>query len=134
MSLFNSSYRDFREPSNSSTIGDYTIEFYHVNVARLAFIVVFEVNKVLYYLAKLCCYLPNRFFFIIKHVIFFAVTCLHWIIQDVPTVIKHQVERENSIIQNAIWSKSDITLVNGALLNGLNHRIKDEKTDQNKIT
>ena len=35
-------------PTNTADFGDYTAEFYHVNVARLAFIVVFEV--ILFYL------------------------------------------------------------------------------------
>jgi hypothetical protein len=38
------SYRAFDEPADSSNPGENTMDFFRVNVIRLAFIVVFEVE------------------------------------------------------------------------------------------
>lgn len=73
-------YRDFREPPDSPNANEVTIDFYHVLAARLIFFVIFE------------------------HFIFFTVTLLHWIVRDVPRVIEDQIEQENTMIQQTIWS------------------------------
>lgn len=46
-------YRDYRDPPHSLVPYGYTLQFWHVLAARLAFIIVFEVsplNQFLYYL------------------------------------------------------------------------------------
>jgi anoctamin-4 len=46
-------YRDYRDPPHSLVPYGYTLQFWHVLAARLAFIIVFEVsflNKFLYFL------------------------------------------------------------------------------------
>lgn len=37
-------YRDYREPPDATEPYSYTLQFWHVLAARLAFIIVFEVN------------------------------------------------------------------------------------------
>lgn len=48
--LLNSSYRDFREPYDSVDKFEFTKTYYYVLVARLAFLVIFEVKKFLNFL------------------------------------------------------------------------------------
>ena len=50
-------YRDYRAPPWSPAPYDFTLQFWHVLAARLAFIIVFEVGQSTLWLNSMCVYL-----------------------------------------------------------------------------
>ena len=58
------------------------------------------------------------------------VTILHWIIPDVPKIIKDKIENENSIAQRIIWQTSSEPNIPKVICENAS---KDRKTKTNKI-
>ncbi|KAK9399816.1 anoctamin-4-like [Crotalus adamanteus] len=72
-------YRDYRDPPHSSVPYGYTLQFWHVLAARLAFIIVFE-----------------HLVFCIKHLI-------SYLIPDLPKDLRDRMRREKYLIQEMMY-------------------------------
>uniref|UniRef100_A0ABM5GFA8 Anoctamin n=1 Tax=Pogona vitticeps TaxID=103695 RepID=A0ABM5GFA8_9SAUR len=72
-------YRDYREPPHSPVPYGYTLQFWHVLAARLAFIIVFE-----------------HLVFCIKHLI-------SYLIPDLPKDLRDRMRREKYLIQEMMY-------------------------------
>ncbi|XP_069760569.1 anoctamin-4-like isoform X3 [Narcine bancroftii] len=72
-------YRDYREPPNSKHPYTYTIQFWHVLAARLAFIIVFE------------------------HLVFSIKTLIAYMIPDLPKNLRDRMRREKYLIQEMMY-------------------------------
>ncbi|XP_062913667.1 anoctamin-4-like isoform X3 [Mobula hypostoma] len=72
-------YRDYREPPNSKQPYAYTIQFWHVLAARLAFIIVFE------------------------HLVFSIKTLIAYMIPDLPKNLRDRMRREKYLIQEMMY-------------------------------
>ncbi|RXN01371.1 hypothetical protein EOD39_6987 [Acipenser ruthenus] len=71
-------YRDFRYPPGHPRQYEYSIYYWHVIAAKLAFIIVVE------------------------HIVYLAKFILSYIIPDVPAVVKQQMKRENYLTQKRL--------------------------------
>ncbi|KAM4523202.1 anoctamin-4-like isoform 1-T1 [Fundulus diaphanus] len=72
-------YRDYREPPNSAEQYTYTLQFWHVLAARLAFIIVFE------------------------HMVFAIKTLIAYLIPDLPKDLRDRMRREKYLIQEMMY-------------------------------
>uniref|UniRef100_A0A3Q3WL62 Anoctamin n=1 Tax=Mola mola TaxID=94237 RepID=A0A3Q3WL62_MOLML len=72
-------YRDYREPPDSSEPYSYTLQFWHVLAARLAFIIVFE------------------------HLVFSIKTLIAYLIPDLPKDLRERMRREKFLIQEIMY-------------------------------
>ncbi|XP_041113958.1 anoctamin-6-like [Polyodon spathula] len=72
-------YRDFRYPPGHPRQYEYSIYYWHVIAAKLAFII------------------------LLTHVVYFAKFILSYIIPDVPAVVKQQMKRENYLTQKWLY-------------------------------
>ncbi|KAK2507004.1 hypothetical protein MC885_005188 [Smutsia gigantea] len=72
-------YRDYRDPPHSLVPYGYTLQFWHVLAARLAFIIVFE-----------------HLVFCIKHLI-------SYLIPDLPKDLRDRMRREKYLIQEMMY-------------------------------
>uniref|UniRef100_A0AAQ5YTP3 Anoctamin n=1 Tax=Amphiprion ocellaris TaxID=80972 RepID=A0AAQ5YTP3_AMPOC len=74
-----SQYRDYREPPDSAEPYSYTLQFWHVLAARLAFIIVFE------------------------HMVFAIKTLIAYLIPDLPKDLRDRMRREKYLIQEMMY-------------------------------
>uniref|UniRef100_A0A8C5HSH9 Anoctamin n=1 Tax=Gouania willdenowi TaxID=441366 RepID=A0A8C5HSH9_GOUWI len=74
-----SEYRDYREPPDSAEPYAYTLQFWHVLAARLAFIIVFE------------------------HMVFAIKTLIAYLIPDLPKDLRDRMRREKYLIQEMMY-------------------------------
>uniref|UniRef100_A0A672HEU4 Anoctamin n=1 Tax=Salarias fasciatus TaxID=181472 RepID=A0A672HEU4_SALFA len=74
-----SEYRDYREPPDSAEPYSYTLQFWHVLAARLAFIIVFE------------------------HMVFAIKTLIAYLIPDLPKDLRDRMRREKYLIQEMMY-------------------------------
>uniref|UniRef100_A0A8C7ZZT7 Anoctamin n=1 Tax=Oryzias sinensis TaxID=183150 RepID=A0A8C7ZZT7_9TELE len=74
-----SQYRDYREPPDSAEPYSYTLQFWHVLAARLAFIIVFE------------------------HMVFAIKTLIAYLIPDLPKDLRDRMRREKYLIQETMY-------------------------------
>ncbi|KAM4569136.1 anoctamin-4-like isoform 2-T2 [Odontesthes bonariensis] len=72
-------YRDYREPPDSAEPYSYTLQFWHVLAARLAFIIVFE------------------------HMVFAIKTLIAYLIPDLPKDLRDRMRREKYLIQEMMY-------------------------------
>ncbi|XP_041636798.1 anoctamin-4-like isoform X2 [Cheilinus undulatus] len=72
-------YRDYREPPDSTEPYSYTLQFWHVLAARLAFIIVFE------------------------HMVFAIKTLIAYLIPDLPKDLRDRMRREKYLIQEMMY-------------------------------
>uniref|UniRef100_A0A7N6F780 Anoctamin n=1 Tax=Anabas testudineus TaxID=64144 RepID=A0A7N6F780_ANATE len=72
-------YRDYREPPDSAEPYTYTLQFWHVLAARLAFIIVFE------------------------HMVFAIKTLIAYLIPDLPKDLRDRMRREKYLIQEMMY-------------------------------
>ncbi|XP_068163555.1 anoctamin-4-like isoform X1 [Antennarius striatus] len=72
-------YRDYREPPDSADPYSYTLQFWHVLAARLAFIIVFE------------------------HMVFAIKTLIAYLIPDLPKDLQDRMRREKYLIQEMMY-------------------------------
>ncbi|XP_034719151.1 anoctamin-4-like isoform X1 [Etheostoma cragini] len=72
-------YRDYREPPDSAEPYEYTLQFWHVLAARLAFIIVFE------------------------HMVFAIKTLIAYLIPDLPKDLRDRMRREKYLIQEMMY-------------------------------
>uniref|UniRef100_A0A8C9XRW5 Anoctamin n=1 Tax=Sander lucioperca TaxID=283035 RepID=A0A8C9XRW5_SANLU len=72
-------YRDYREPPDSAEPYAYTLQFWHVLAARLAFIIVFE------------------------HMVFSIKTLIAYLIPDLPKDLRDRMRREKYLIQEMMY-------------------------------
>ncbi|XP_041833415.1 anoctamin-4-like isoform X2 [Melanotaenia boesemani] len=72
-------YRDYREPPDSVEPYSYTLQFWHVLAARLAFIIVFE------------------------HMVFAIKTLIAYLIPDLPKDLRDRMRREKYLIQEMMY-------------------------------
>ncbi|KAM9327575.1 anoctamin-4-like [Pholidichthys leucotaenia] len=72
-------YRDYREPPDSAEPYSYTLQFWHVLAARLAFIIVFE------------------------HMVFAIKTLIAYLIPDLPKDLQDRMRREKYLIQEMMY-------------------------------
>ncbi|XP_032893782.1 anoctamin-4 isoform X2 [Amblyraja radiata] len=72
-------YRDYREPPYSKEAYTYTLQFWHVLAARLAFIIVFE------------------------HLVFSIKTLIAYMIPDLPKNLRDRMRREKYLIQEMMY-------------------------------
>ncbi|KAG7456338.1 hypothetical protein MATL_G00251240 [Megalops atlanticus] len=72
-------YRDYREPPDSMQPYSYTLQFWHVLAARLAFIIVFE------------------------HLVFTIKTLIAYLIPDLPKDLRDRMRREKYLIQEMMY-------------------------------
>ncbi|KAI1883858.1 hypothetical protein AGOR_G00236360 [Albula goreensis] len=72
-------YRDYREPPDSTEPYSYTLQFWHVLAARLAFIIVFE------------------------HLVFTIKTLIAYLIPDLPKDLRDRMRREKYLIQEMMY-------------------------------
>ncbi|XP_015254562.1 PREDICTED: anoctamin-4 [Cyprinodon variegatus] len=72
-------YRDYREPPDSDEPYAYTLQFWHVLAARLAFIIVFE------------------------HMVFAIKTLIAYLIPDLPKDLRDRMRREKYLIQEMMY-------------------------------
>uniref|UniRef100_A0A8C5AEX3 Anoctamin n=1 Tax=Gadus morhua TaxID=8049 RepID=A0A8C5AEX3_GADMO len=72
-------YRDYREPPVSADPYSYTLQFWHVLAARLAFIIVFE------------------------HLVFAIKTLIAYLIPDLPKDLRDRMRREKYLIQEMMY-------------------------------
>uniref|UniRef100_A0A8C5HQC9 Anoctamin n=1 Tax=Gouania willdenowi TaxID=441366 RepID=A0A8C5HQC9_GOUWI len=72
-------YRDYREPPDSAEPYAYTLQFWHVLAARLAFIIVFE------------------------HMVFAIKTLIAYLIPDLPKDLRDRMRREKYLIQEMMY-------------------------------
>ncbi|XP_032444774.1 anoctamin-4 isoform X2 [Xiphophorus hellerii] len=72
-------YRDYREPPDSTEPYTYTLQFWHVLAARLAFIIVFE------------------------HMVFAIKTLIAYLIPDLPKDLRDRMRREKYLIQEMMY-------------------------------
>ncbi|MBN3321994.1 ANO4 protein, partial [Atractosteus spatula] len=72
-------YRDYREPPNSKQPYTYTLQFWHVLAARLAFIIVFE------------------------HLVFTIKNLISYLIPDLPKDLRDRMRREKYLIQEMMY-------------------------------
>ncbi|XP_078797817.1 anoctamin-4-like isoform X6 [Oryzias latipes] len=72
-------YRDYREPPDSAEPYSYTLQFWHVLAARLAFIIVFE------------------------HMVFAIKTLIAYLIPDLPKDLRDRMRREKYLIQETMY-------------------------------
>ncbi|KAG7268771.1 hypothetical protein CRUP_034255 [Coryphaenoides rupestris] len=72
-------YRDYREPPVSADPYAYTLQFWHVLAARLAFIIVFE------------------------HMVFAIKTLIAYLIPDLPKDLRDRMRREKYLIQEMMY-------------------------------
>ncbi|XP_037616622.1 anoctamin-4-like [Sebastes umbrosus] len=72
-------YRDYREPPDSADPYAYTLQFWHVLAARLAFIIVFE------------------------HMVFAIKTLIAYLIPDLPKDLRDRMRREKYLIQEMMY-------------------------------
>ncbi|XP_039647907.1 anoctamin-4-like isoform X3 [Perca fluviatilis] len=72
-------YRDYREPPDSAEPYAYTLQFWHVLAARLAFIIVFE------------------------HMVFTIKTLIAYLIPDLPKDLRDRMRREKYLIQEMMY-------------------------------
>ncbi|XP_061570126.1 anoctamin-4-like [Cololabis saira] len=72
-------YRDYREPPDSADPYSYTLQFWHVLAARLAFIIVFE------------------------HMVFAIKTLIAYLIPDLPKDLRDRMRREKYLIQEMMY-------------------------------
>ncbi|XP_014904621.1 anoctamin-4 isoform X1 [Poecilia latipinna] len=72
-------YRDYREPPDSPEPYTYTLQFWHVLAARLAFIIVFE------------------------HMVFAIKTLIAYLIPDLPKDLRDRMRREKYLIQEMMY-------------------------------
>uniref|UniRef100_A0A3B4UV20 Anoctamin n=1 Tax=Seriola dumerili TaxID=41447 RepID=A0A3B4UV20_SERDU len=72
-------YRDYREPPDSVEPYAYTLQFWHVLAARLAFIIVFE------------------------HMVFAIKTLIAYLIPDLPKDLRDRMRREKYLIQEMMY-------------------------------
>ncbi|XP_047194539.1 anoctamin-4 isoform X1 [Hippoglossus stenolepis] len=72
-------YRDYREPPDSDDPYSYTLQFWHVLAARLAFIIVFE------------------------HMVFAIKTLIAYLIPDLPKDLRDRMRREKYLIQEMMY-------------------------------
>ncbi|KAL3882736.1 hypothetical protein ACJMK2_029047 [Sinanodonta woodiana] len=97
-------YRDFRNPPGSDDQYKYTIVFWHLLAARLAFVVVFE------------------------NLIVFLTWLIMYLIPDVPYAVKIQMQREKYLAKKALTYKFFINIVADVFSFG------QEKTQSNFLT
>uniref|UniRef100_A0AAX7UF33 Anoctamin n=1 Tax=Astatotilapia calliptera TaxID=8154 RepID=A0AAX7UF33_ASTCA len=79
VSDFERRYRDYREPPDSAEPYSYTLQFWHVLAARLAFIIVFE------------------------HMVFAIKTLIAYLIPDLPKDLRDRMRREKYLIQEMMY-------------------------------
>uniref|UniRef100_A0A672Y5S8 Anoctamin n=1 Tax=Sphaeramia orbicularis TaxID=375764 RepID=A0A672Y5S8_9TELE len=72
-------YRDYREPPDAAEPYSYTLQFWHVLAARLAFIIVFE------------------------HMVFAIKTLIAYLIPDLPKDLRDRMRREKYLIQEMMY-------------------------------
>ncbi|XP_028809715.1 anoctamin-4 isoform X2 [Denticeps clupeoides] len=72
-------YRDYREPPDSADPYSYTLQFWHVLAARLAFIIVFE------------------------HMVFTIKNLIAYLIPDLPKDLRDRMRREKYLIQEMMY-------------------------------
>ncbi|MGH0117212.1 UNVERIFIED_CONTAM: hypothetical protein FKN15_046133 [Acipenser sinensis] len=72
-------YRDYRDPPNSIEPYSYTLQFWHVLAARLAFIIVFE------------------------HMVFTIKNLISYLIPDLPKDLRDRMRREKYLIQEMMY-------------------------------
>ncbi|XP_058842183.1 anoctamin-4-like isoform X3 [Acipenser ruthenus] len=72
-------YRDYRDPPNSKEPYSYTLQFWHVLAARLAFIIVFE------------------------HMVFTIKNLISYLIPDLPKDLRDRMRREKYLIQEMMY-------------------------------
>ncbi|XP_018585647.1 anoctamin-4 isoform X2 [Scleropages formosus] len=72
-------YRDYREPPDSDEPYSYTLQFWHVLAARLAFIIVFE------------------------HMVFTIKNLIAYLIPDLPKDLRDRMRREKYLIQEMMY-------------------------------
>ncbi|KAL4640703.1 anoctamin-4 isoform X2 [Arapaima gigas] len=72
-------YRDYREPPDSEEPYSYTLQFWHVLAARLAFIIVFE------------------------HMVFTIKNLIAYLIPDLPKDLRDRMRREKYLIQEMMY-------------------------------
>ncbi|XP_075456791.1 anoctamin-4 isoform X2 [Ascaphus truei] len=72
-------YRDYRDPPNASEPYAYTLQFWHVLAARLAFIIVFE------------------------HLVFCIKNLISYLIPDLPKDLRDRMRREKYLIQEMMY-------------------------------
>ncbi|XP_075932197.1 anoctamin-4-like [Anarhichas minor] len=72
-------YRDYREPPDTAEPYSYTLQFWHVLAARLAFIIVFE------------------------HMVFAIKTLIAYLIPDLPKDLRDRMRREKYLIQEMMY-------------------------------
>ncbi|KAM4676011.1 anoctamin-4-like [Discoglossus pictus] len=72
-------YRDYRDPPNAAEPYAYTLQFWHVLAARLAFIIVFE------------------------HLVFCIKNLISYLIPDLPKDLRDRMRREKYLIQEMMY-------------------------------
>ncbi|KPP75624.1 anoctamin-4-like [Scleropages formosus] len=112
-------YRDYREPPDSDEPYSYTLQFWHVLAARLAFIIVFEVGTPARS-APVCHHVPapqmmeSKHLFDIgafdtyldslsQHMVFTIKNLIAYLIPDLPKDLRDRMRREKYLIQEMMY-------------------------------
>uniref|UniRef100_A0AAQ5YLB3 Anoctamin n=1 Tax=Amphiprion ocellaris TaxID=80972 RepID=A0AAQ5YLB3_AMPOC len=105
--LFFFRYRDFRFPPGHPRQYEHNVYYWHVNAAKMAFIIVVE------------------------HIVYFTKFILSYMIPDVPYAVKEQIKREKYLTQ-IILHETNLKLVTRRLKNGDDEILSNEEAKVTK--
>ncbi len=109
-------YRDFRYPPEHPRQYEYTVYYWHVIAAKMAFIIVVEVsmnitgNETSVWKHELLKHINGGVSFSTQHIVYLTKFILSYVIPDVPYAVKEQIRREKYLTQ-VILHETNLKLV-----------------------